>query len=232
MLDVIGAGFPRTGTLSQKVALERLGFAPCSHMTTIVHDPSRAQPWLDARKRLNRGEAVDWSSVVRDDRASVDAPACLFWRELAAAYPEAKVVLSVRDPERWYESVRDTVYHASGRGPDPARLASAPPEVRDRIEVITGLVRDLFWDGTLDGRFLERGHAISVFEAHNEAVRAELPRERLLVWEASDGWEPLCAFLGVPVPEEPFPRVNSRDEIRERLASLEEDASWQKRGRG
>ena len=231
-LDVIGAGFPRTGTSSLKAALERLGFAPCGHMTTILFDPPRAKPWLDAWQRTKRGEAVDWPSVVQDDRATVDAPAYWFWRDLAAAYPDAKVILSIRDPQRWYDSVKETIYHSSGPGADFSRLDGAPPAVRAGVEAIAELGRETFWDGLLGGRFLDRDYAISVFEAHNAAVRAELPPERLLVWEASEGWEPLCAFLGVPVPDEPFPRVNDREQFRERLSATPDFSSWPRRGQG
>lgn len=232
MLDVLGAGFPRTGTSSLKAALERLGIAPCGHMTTILFDPSRAKPWIDAWARTQRGEAVDWPSAIQDDRATVDAPAYFFWRELVAAYPDAKVILSIRDPQRWYDSVKETIYFSSGPGADPERLAGAPPEVRAGIEAIAELGRAAFWDGMFGGRFLDRDHAIPVFEAHNAAVRAALPPERLLVWEASEGWAPLCAFLGVPAPDEPFPRVNDREQFRERLTAVPDFASWRDRGRG
>jgi hypothetical protein len=231
-LEVIGAGFPRTGTSSLKAALERLGFAPCGHMTTILHDPSRARGWLDAWARRQAGEPIDWPAVIGDERASVDAPACLFWRELAVAYPDARVILSVRDPQQWYESARETIYHSSGPGADPARLAALPPDLRAGIAAVAELVQATFWDGVFAGRFLDRDHAIGLFEAHNAAVVAALPPDRLLVWEAADGWKRLCAFLGVPAPDEPFPRVNDRAQFRERLAAIRDAAVWRERGRG
>lgn len=230
MRDAIGAGFPRTGTSSLKAALERLGFVPCGHMTTILFDPSRAKPWLDAWEHTRRGEAVDWPAVVPDDRATVDAPAYFFWRELVAAYPNAKVILSVRDPRRWYDSVRETIYYSSGPGADPIRLAGMPPAIRAGVEAIAELGREAFWDGMFGGRFLDRDHAIAVFDAHNAAVLATLPPERLLVWEASEGWAPLCGFLAVPVPDEPFPRVNDREQFQERLTAMPDFASWRDRG--
>ncbi len=232
MLDVIGAGFPRTGTSSLKVALERLGFAPCGHMTTILFDPARAHPWIDAWERTSRGESVDWPSIIQDDRASVDAPAYWFWRELAAAYPAAKVILSVRDPHRWYDSVRETIYNSNGPGADPSRLDAMPPHLRANIEAVAALGQKAFWDGLFEGRFLNRDHAISVYDAHNAAVRAEIPPDRLLVWEASEGWEPLCAFLGVPVPDEPFPRVNDREQFKARLATIPDPSTWSEHRRG
>jgi hypothetical protein len=204
-LAVIGAGFGRTGTLSLKGALEQLGFGPCYHMTEVFAHPEHVPRWRDAAE----GRPVDWDAVFAGYRATVDWPACAFWRALVARWPDAKVILTVRDPARWYESVSKTIAVAMQR--------ELPPEAPESARAHMAMVRRLVLEATFDGRFEDRGHALAVYEAHNEAVRRALPGERLLVYEVSEGWEPLCRFLGRPVPEAPFPKVNSTDEFRARF---------------
>ena len=203
-LKVIGAGLGRTGTLTLKTALEQLGFAPCHHMVEVFAHPEQADFW----RRAAEGEAVDWEEVFGAYNASVDWPSCHFWRQLAARYPDAKIVLSLRDPERWWESMDATILQVTrAMFADPARRAAMR-----FIELI--LV-----DQTLAGD-LSRDNVIAAFERHNAAVRAAIPSERLLVFEAAQGWTPLCQFLGVPVPETPFPKVNSRDEFMSQAAPM------------
>jgi hypothetical protein len=198
-LRVIGAGFGRTGTLSLKLALEQLGLGRCYHMVEVLENPAHATFWSTAVE----GEAVDWEALLGPYGAVVDWPACTFWRELASRYPEALVVLTVRDPEAWYRSAHDTIYQVMQRGPaDDVRLAMA---------------RRIVLEHTFGGRFEDRAHAIDVYERHNEAVRRTIPAGRLLVYEVREGWEPLCRFLEQPVPAEPFPRVNTSEEFRGRL---------------
>src|SRR5690606_21852220 len=138
-LSVIGAGFGRTGTLSLKLALEQLGFAPCHHMTEVFANPDQAATWLAAA----RGEAVDWDSLLEGYKASVDWPSCHFWRELAAHYPDAKVILSTRDPRRWYESISNTIF--------PAMKAAASDEepVRSVMAMASYLVAEKTFGGRL-----------------------------------------------------------------------------------
>jgi hypothetical protein len=203
VLDVIGVGFGRTGTLSLKSALERLGFGPCHHMVELVESAEQISLW----KRLADGETPDWDAVFRGYRSTVDWPSVRFWRQITGHFPQAKVILTVRDPQRWYESVAQSIYLAAS-GPVPSDPAMAQmPQV----------VRDLLWDGEFDGRFEDMDHAIEVFNEHNDAVRREISPDRLLVFEVGQGWEPLCALLGVPVPDEPFPRTNDRQEFAERV---------------
>lgn len=204
-LDVVGAGFGRTGTLSLKHALETLGFDRCYHMLEVRKHPEHQAMWSAAQ----RGDAVDWDALFEGYRAAVDWPACNSWRTLSEHYPDAKVLLSTRDPERWYESVRNTIYPSS-----TANLHSDDEAERSRSEWVT----EIIWDGVFDGRLEDRGYAIEIYNAHIEEVSASVAAERLLVFEASQGWEPLCEFLGRPVPAEPFPRVNTSEEFRERRA--------------
>ncbi|WP_433331250.1 sulfotransferase family protein [Spirillospora sp. CA-294931] len=205
MLKVIGAGFGRTGTLSLKAALERLGFGPCHHMLPLLDRPDEIAAWSHAAT----GGPTDWDEIYRGYNASVDWPGARFWRELADHYPDAKVILTERDPDRWYQSAHESIYSASiapddGRNPALTRLR----EMSMRV----------VWDGVFGGRFEDADHAKEIFVRHNEAVRREIPPERLLVFSVSQGWEPLCAFLGVPVPEEPFPHENDRAQFAAMLA--------------
>jgi len=210
-LKVIGAGFGRTGTTSLQAALERLGFGPCYHMGEVFSQPEHIPLWLAA----HRGEPVDWERLFGSYRAAVDWPTCTFYRELMRRYPEARVLLTVRNPERWYESALNTVYTAQRQRPPASWLFAAIPQVRRFV----GLADTLVWEGTFGGAFEDKAHAIRVFNAHIEEVKRAVPPERLLVFDVSEGWEPLCAFLGVPVPDEPFPRLND-------AAAFREQASW------
>jgi hypothetical protein len=200
VLEVIGAGFGRTGTFSLKMALERLGFGPCHHMLGLLEKPDEIRLWLNAA----RGEPMDWEEVYRGYRSTVDWPGACFWRELSERYPTAKVILSIRDPERWYESVLSTIYRAA--------MDDSPAASPVLAEART-MSRELVWDGLFEGRFTDRNHALRIFNDHIEAVRGQLPTDRLLLFDAAQGWEPLCAFLGTQVPAEPFPRRNRRQEF-------------------
>jgi len=194
-LKVIGAGLGRTATFSLKFALEHLGFGPCHHMSEVFADGRRQVPlWLDACA----GRA-DWDAIFDGFAATTDYPGCTFWRELAAHFPEAKVVLTVRDPDSWFESVTETIFSEGMQG----SLEGSPVGA-----MMAGVIFDRF-----DGDIRDRAYMTDWFRQRNAEVVAALPPERLLVFSPKDGWGPLCAFLGVPVPDGPFPRVNSRDEI-------------------
>ncbi|MFW6094116.1 MAG: sulfotransferase family protein [Pseudomonadota bacterium] len=195
-LDVIGAGFGRTGTLSLKLALEKLGFEKCYHMTEVFQHHDHVARWQAA----TRGEPVDWDALFAGYRAAVDWPSCNFWELQLARYPQARVILTERDPQRWYESVMSTIYPAT-----LARQSSEDPAVRAWVE----MAFELIWDGTFHGRIEDREHAIDVYLAHNEYVKKQAPADQLLIFDPAAGWEPLCAFLGCEVPGEPYPRVNS-----------------------
>ena len=190
-LQVIGAGFGRTGTASLRDALVHLGFGPCDHMRQNFEHPERFPLWEEALRRKTAGEPIDWRPLLTGFRASMDWPGAYFWRELAAAHPQAKVILTVRDPVRWYDSMQATIFSL----PDQQRPAVA-------------LDMDA---STFGDRLTDRAHCQAVFARQNQVVREMIAPERLLVFEVKEGWEPLCAFLDVPVPkDEPFPRVNDR----------------------
>ena len=219
-LKVIGAGLGRTGTLSLHAALERLEFAPCEHMTNCFARPERFALWLEAARRKRAGEPIDWRPLFAGYRATVDWPGAYFWRELVAAHPEAKVILTVRDPERWYDSARATIYAATHarNATLAARLlywlvAWANPKAGRGFRT----VKETVWDGTMGGTFENRDEAIRIFQEHNREVMAAVPAERLLVFDVKEGWEPLGTFLGVPVPaDEPFPHVNDAADFNRR----------------
>jgi hypothetical protein len=202
-MDVIGAGFGRTGTLSLKVALEQLGFGPCMHMIPLLHDPETSA----LVRKAAEGDVDSLDVALDGHRSTVDWPMTYFWRELADRHPAAKVILTVRDPQKWYDSADRTIHAAANAGRASGGL---DPDVM-------GMVDATVWDGTFGGRFADRDTAIKIFEEHNDRVRREIPAERLLVFEVGQGWGPLCSFLGAPVPETPFPRLNDTAAFHENL---------------
>ena len=113
--------------MSLKAALETLGFGPCYHMIEVFEHPEHAGFWQAAW----RGEPVDWDGLLGGYEAAVDWPACTFYEELLQRYPDARVLLSVRDPERWYESTRDTIYQIN-LVQDHRRLSTLPRGLRVR----------------------------------------------------------------------------------------------------
>ena len=214
-LEIIGAGFGRTGTTSLKAALEQIGFGPCHHMDEVVGSPAQIDHW----QRIADGEPPDWDTVFADFRSACDWPSCTHWEALAAHFPDAKIVLTVRDEARWYDSVAETIYPASYLL--PAWLQRCIPQLDRANRMIVAKV----WQGEFGGRFEDRDHALSVYREHVAAVRERADPERLLVFEVKDGWSPLCAFLGVPEPETPFPHLNDARQIR-RVIAIARALGW------
>jgi len=201
-MQVIGAGVGRTGTFSLKIAINRLGLGPCHHMEAVITNmPAQVPLWTAALD----GDA-DWPAVYDGFGSAVDWPTAGFFRELAHAYPDAKFVLTHRDPETWADSFGQTIYTAM------AGRQMAPPEKRAWLDMAYGVIAKSGFPSGLDRDGLIKG-----FIAHNEAVKAAIPADRLLVYQVKEGWEPLCAFLGRPVPDEAFPRTNDRQEFWELL---------------
>jgi sulfotransferase family protein len=196
MLKVVGAGVGRTGTHSLKIALEQLLGGTCHHMIEVFGHPDEVPVWIDA---IN-GRPVDWGALMAGYTAQVDWPGASFWPELAAANPDALVILSVRDPDTWFTSCSNTIFGGM-------RM------LMEQGDEWMGAMLRLFAE-RFDDRVDDRDAMTAALERHNAAVRAAIPKERLLEWSAADGWEPLCARLGVPVPGEPFPLTNTTDEFR------------------
>ncbi|GAA2794319.1 hypothetical protein GCM10010470_31520 [Saccharopolyspora taberi] len=183
-------------------------------MFEVIAQPTRIRPWASALD----GERVDWDQVFAGFESTVDWPGCAFWQQLMERYPDAKVVLTVRDPLRWYESTYNTIYQFVKNGSEADERFGADPDMLALRPTIERMV----WNGTFDGRFEDRDHAIEVFERHNAEVQRIVPPERLLVFEVKQGWGPLCEFLGVDVPEEDFPHVNdsaSMTDLAEQIRS-------------
>ncbi len=209
-MQVVGAGLGRTGTLSLKQALEDLGFGPCYHMQEVMRRPSHVRRWLDYAET---GDA-QWDELFDSFESGVDYPVANVWSELAEHYPEAKVILTVRDPERWWESTNSTIY--GFRTAFAPWFRTAVPHIGRFVNMVDKYV----WEGLFGGRFTERDHAIAVFNEHADHVRATCPPERLLEFEVAQGWEPLCLFLDVPVPDKPFPHLNDTAETKRIVTSM------------
>ena len=200
-----------------KAALHELGFGPCYSLTEVFKNPEHVGFWEAARS--SAGERVDWKEFFAGYEVAVDWPACSFYEELMEAFPEAPVVLTVRDPEPWYESLRSTIYQLR-------KLTTGPLPVRAAFVLagmfapgVTGTVRladHLVWEDTFNGRFGDRAYAMEVFRRSNEEVCRQVTLERLLVFDVREGWGPLCEFLDVEAPDRPFPHLNETKEMRRR----------------
>ncbi len=213
MLKVIGAGFGRTGTTSLKAALEQLGFNKCYHMTELFQNPDQLQYWRDVRA----GRPVNWDELFAGYQATVDWPTTAVYKELADHYPEAKVVLSVRDAERWYDSMTDTIYwvnydHAANM--ERGLMQTYDPQARIVHNILEVTGRGMIFEDTFEGQFTDKAYTLQRFQHHIDAVKQEISADRLLVFEVKQGWEPLCEFLDVPVPDGPFPHVNDKETMR------------------
>lgn len=198
-LKVIGSGFGRTGTMSTKIALEQLGFGPCHHMTEVMGNPGQPAFW-DAHAA---GQDVDWGEVFADYQAQVDFPGASVWHELVIAFPDAKVIHTERPADEWWASYSKTI---NKFWISQDRLELPPP-----VAAIFGTMRQLLVDGVFGGT--DRDTCVKAYTRNNEKVRDTVPADRLLVFTPTDGWDPLCRFLDVPVPGTAFPRSNARDEF-------------------
>lgn len=221
-MRVIGAGFGRTGTLSMKAALERLGFGPCHHMMEVVAQPGQIRRWIE----LAQGRTADWDQVLGGYDSCVDWPSSAYWQELAEYYPEAKVVLTVREPERWLASMKATILkqQASNRGIPGQIVGGLSNLLGTDLAAFSKMTALTIGQRVFNGHMGDDEYLLKVFTEHIETVKATIPAERLLVFEVKQGWEPLCEFLEVPVPEEDFPRVNDAEDFakhaRERILPL------------
>lgn len=199
-MQLIGAGYPRTGTLSTQAALIRLGF-PCYHMAELVRREAHTDAW---HAFLVEQRPMDWVRLFADYEATVDAPAAFYHREIMAAFPDAKVLLNLRDPEKWF----DSFMMLAGLMAEFAEHRASNPRLDRWIAVGETLMTRVF-EGAIDAEgAIDRDAVIRVFEEHNRRVQEEVPADRLLVFRVQDGWEPLCAFLERDVPAEPFPHLN------------------------
>jgi len=200
-LKIIGAGMGRTGTASLKVALEALNMGHCYHMTEVLKNPEYTQYWINAAE----GNA-DWDKIYSGYSATVDNPGCNYWKELSAYYPNAKVILTTRDANKWFDSTNETIHSA-----EFARFMKNSP--------FGEMIQKTMWD-RMENRMQDREYMVDFFNKHTAEIIDSIDAERLLVYQVSDGWAPLCEFLEVPVPNLEYPRINSRNETKELLANL------------
>lgn len=198
-LSVIGAGFGRTGTESLKKALELLGYGPCYHMYEVLPNPAHVALWRAAA----RGVLPDWDDVFSGYRASVDWPAAFFWRELSAHYPDAKIILSVRDPDSWYASMDRTILRALRRRKDAKTVGQA-------------LVAERVFGGQLD----DRDQIIETYNKNICDVQAAFGPDRLLTCELGSGWRPLCDFLDCEPPDASYPSGNTTDDFHRKFGTV------------
>jgi Sulfotransferase domain len=223
-MHVIGAGLPRTGTLTQKLALEQLGLGPCYHWVNLISDLNAVELW----HRALDGEDV-FDEIFAGHHSTVDWPGGFFYRELAERHPEAKVLLSVREPEAWEHSYRQTIWNLT-RGDSLIRhLSDARREIDPRWRRYLELVERMLWsDRSPFGGGEAPEQMIAQMEAHNRAAQEAIAPERLLVWRVTEGWEPLCEFLEVPVPTDALPHANDAETFRGRVinAALDALVSW------
>jgi hypothetical protein len=199
-LQVIGTGLGRTGTKSMHSALNILGFGPCHHMVEMFAHPETIPAWIAAGKG-----AKNWDQLFEGYRAVVDWPGVQHWRELVAYYPDAKIIHTTRDVEAWFESTQLTIFNAANQ----SRIIGSPFE-----EFFNYAVADV------RAHLNDRAFLIDYFRRHEAEVMATIPAERMLIYPVGSGWEPLCEFLGVPVPDEPYPRENSRRDFADRAEAV------------
>ena len=217
-LEIIGAGFGRTGTMSTYTALNQLGF-PCYHMIEVMRNPANKAHldfWCDVANDPTKA-GRDWEPVFANYRASVDNPAVCVWPELMKAYPNAKVLLTLhpKGAEAWYESVMETIYFTENTWQFKV-LETVTPFGRK----FGPMSRKLIWQHLHRGTMPDRAKATAFYNRYIEEVKAAVPPEKLLVFSVDQGWQPLCDFLGVPVPEAPFPNVNDRAEFQKIKAGI------------
>jgi Sulfotransferase domain len=215
LLKVINAGLGRTGTTSLKAALERLGYGPSYHMFDVIGSADRLEQW---EKIVCDAQRPDWEAVFDGFTSAADGPSALYYGPIMEAFPEAKIILTIRDPEAWYQSTYDTLYQFV------LKMGDSPPKGDSIPARIYRLTTALFWDGLFGGRFTDKNHAIDVFHKYNHEVVRNVDPDNLLVYDVKQGWEPLCAFLGVDVPPEDFPRANDTEAMRGRLGRFADGA--------
>ena len=209
-MKVLGAGFGRTGTMSLKIALEKLGIGPCYHMREVVSHPSHIKIWYD----ISRGEHPNWDRLFSGFNSAVDFPVSLFYEELINKFPDAKFILTLRDFDTWYKSTANTIYKVPTMLPDWFKRVVYP------IRMFIELQVNLIWLGLFKNNFSDRESTKLIYYEHIESVKKIIPTDKLLIYNVKEGWGPLCEFLDVEVPGIPFPRVNDTAEMLRKFAII------------
>ncbi|HSR59373.1 MAG TPA: sulfotransferase [Robiginitalea sp.] len=218
-IKIIGAGFPRTGTTTLKGCLETLGFKHVYHMKELLVKPEMLHYW----KTLDDTGDTDWEGLYKGFDATVDFPGYPWYKEHMKRYPDAKVILTVRDFESWYKSVSSTVLKAGPQTPGQKLKMMGKLLLSARARKVVKCIKwfkDKFFARELEGRFEDKAFAEAKWNSHIEEVKKYVPKDKLLVYDVRDGWEPLCAFLGVPVPDVELPHLNKKENFKEMLPKL------------
>jgi len=203
-LGVIGAGWGRTATTSLRAALEMLGFAPCHHMHDVLDNQDEQVPFFQAAVD---GDDVEWDELFGAYKATVDWPSAHYWRELADYYPDAKVILTVRDEEAWWQSFSRTIL---------TRMQVPLDEIEDpRLLALSRMINTLVADRVFRCPPDDKDAVLGRYREHIQSVQNSLPPSRLLTLEPGSGWEPLCEFLDCPVPDRAYPLLNTTREFAE-----------------
>ncbi len=217
-LEIIGTGFGRTGTLSTYMALQELGY-PCYHMFEVMNskkNPGHLKLWNDVANNPDKTN-INWDTIFENYTAAVDNPACTVWKSLYATYPDAKIILTLhpRGPEVWYDSTYETIYASEIMWQFKLMGYLLPS-----IKRMSNMTKKLVWDGLLRGTMKNKTLAVKRYKEHIEEVKAVIPADRLLIFKVTEGWKPLCDFLGKPIPDKAFPRVNERAEMSKKIQQL------------
>ena len=218
-IKIIGAGFPRTGTTTLKRSLETLGFKRVYHMKELLVNPDMLNYW----KTLDQTGDTDWEGLYRGFDGTVDFPGYPWYKEHMKKYPDARVILTVRDFDSWYKSVSGTVMTAGPQTPGEKIKMMGKLLTSSRARKVVKCIKffkDKFFEREFEGQFADRTFAEAKWNAHMEEVKKTVPAEKLLVYDVRDGWKPLCEFLGVPEPAEPLPHLNKKENFREMLPKL------------
>lgn len=218
-MKVIGVGLGRTGTMSLQLALETLGYDKCFHMVELLKMPER----LKYLKAFHKTGKMDWDNYLEGCQSTVDYPNCLFYKELYQKYPAAKFILTVRDPEKWYESVNATIYRTKPKKftdfLNLLKVMAFSKDLRQCVPIFMHMDK-LIWNGQFAGKFEDKKATIQAYHAHIEDVKNTIPKEQLLIYEVKEGWNPLCEFLGDSIPNQEFPRANSQEELNRKMDKL------------
>ena len=209
-MQVFGAGFGRTGTMSLKIALEKLGMGPCYHMRAVVSRPSHIKLWYD----ISRGEHPNWNRLFSGFNSAVDFPVSLFYKQLINQFPDAKFILTLREFDKWYISTVNTIYKVPNILPDWFKMVVYP------IRMFIAMQVNLIWVDLFKNKFSDRESAKLVYYEHIRSVKKTIPADKLLIYHVKEGWGPLCEFLNVDVPEIPFPKVNDTAEMLRNFAII------------
>lgn len=218
-IKIIGAGLPRTGTNTLKESLEKLNYKKTYHMKELLVKPENLHYWLT----LKETGSTNWDELYKGYQATVDFPGYPWYKEHMKQYPDAKVILTVRPFEKWYTSVYSTIWKAGPQTLSEKIAMMSKLLFNSRLRSVIKCVKfskKVIFETHLQGKFEDKDFAEKIFNKHIEDVKAYVPKEKLLVYDVSEGWEPLCKFLGVPEPNEPIPHLNKKENFKKMLGEL------------